>query len=294
MTTAVALTRQGWRKKITEAWQELTTSTVEGIIKVGNLLTKAKANLPHGEWLKLIEKELPITRSTTARFIKIANDERITNVAHALHLPPSWDTLYQLTRLNDKTFDRLLTKGVIRPDLQRNEITRVHNIEMRKKDEARVRNLEPIEGAFKTLIIDPPWDYEWLSVGGASAPKYATMTHEQLLAMPVPAWAERDCHMYLWTTNNFMTRAVDLMQHWGFQHKTVLTWIKTDSKGKPKIGLGTYFRNTTEQVLFGVRGELRTRTASARRATCQPAKPSSARPVRDLPISMRSALRHQG
>jgi N6-adenosine-specific RNA methylase IME4 len=53
-----------------------------------------------------------------------------------------------------------------------------------------------------------------------------------------------------------MTRAVDLMAHWGFQHKTVLTWVK------PRWGLGSYFRNSTEHVLFGVRGELRTRSDS--------------------------------
>jgi N6-adenosine-specific RNA methylase IME4 len=53
-----------------------------------------------------------------------------------------------------------------------------------------------------------------------------------------------------------MTRAVELMAHWGFQHKTILTWVK------PRWGLGSYFRNSTEHVLFGVRGELRTRSDS--------------------------------
>ena len=82
------------------------------------------------------------------------------------------------------------------------------------------------------------------------------MTHEELLALPVGGWAEDDAHLYLWTTNNFMTRAVELMARWGFQHKTVLTWVK------PRWGLGSYFRNSTEHVLFGVRGELRTRSDS--------------------------------
>jgi N6-adenosine-specific RNA methylase IME4 len=121
------------------------------------------------------------------------------------------------------------------------------------KDEERVFSVKPVEGKHKTLIIDPPWDYEWLSLAGRAAPGYATMSHDELLALDVPAWADDNCHLYLWTTNNFMTRAVDLMAHWGFQHKTVLTWIK------PRIGLGSYFRNSTEHVLFGVKGELRTR-----------------------------------
>ncbi len=121
------------------------------------------------------------------------------------------------------------------------------------RDEERVLAVEPVVGKHKTIVIDPPWDYEWLSLAGRATPGYATMTHDELKTLDVAAWADDNCHLYLWTTNNFMTRAVDLMAHWGFQHKTVLTWVK------PRWGLGSYFRNSTEHVLFGVRGELRTR-----------------------------------
>jgi N6-adenosine-specific RNA methylase IME4 len=123
-------------------------------------------------------------------------------------------------------------------------------------DEQRITSLAPRPGKFRTLIIDPPWDYEWLSLAGRAAPGYATMSHEELLAFDLSQWAEENCHLYLWTTNNFMTRAVELMRQWGFQHKTVLTWVK------PRWGLGSYFRNSTEHALFGVRGELRTRSDS--------------------------------
>jgi N6-adenosine-specific RNA methylase IME4 len=133
---------------------------------------------------------------------------------------------------------------------------KIERIEMRAEDEARVRALAPRPGRYRTLVIDPPWDYEWLSLAGRAKPGYATMTHEQLLALDVGAWAEDNCHLYLWTTNNFITRAAELMARWGFSHKTVLTWVK------PKFGLGSYFRNSTEHVLFGVRGELRTRSDS--------------------------------
>jgi N6-adenosine-specific RNA methylase IME4 len=136
---------------------------------------------------------------------------------------------------------------------------KVERAEMKAADEARVKALKPVVGKFRTLVIDPPWDYEWLSLAGRASPGYATMTHEELLRLPVPKWAEDNCHLYLWTTNNFMTRAVDLMRHWGFQHKTVLTWHKLSKKGNNWWGLGSYFRNATEHVLFGVRGEMRTR-----------------------------------
>jgi N6-adenosine-specific RNA methylase IME4 len=133
------------------------------------------------------------------------------------------------------------------------KVTGAHRKLKQARDEAAVMSLEPVEGRHKTLVIDPPWDYEGLSLAGTAAPSYATMTHEELLALPVPDWAEDNCHLYLWTTNNFIARAADLMAHWGFAHKTVLTWVK------PRWGLGSYFRNSTEHVLFGVRGELRTR-----------------------------------
>jgi N6-adenosine-specific RNA methylase IME4 len=121
------------------------------------------------------------------------------------------------------------------------------------RDEARVLTLVQVPGKFSTLVIDPPWDYEWLSLAGRAAPGYATMTHEELLALDVAQWAGDDCMMYLWVTNNFMTRGCDLMAKWGWQHKTVLTWVK------PRIGLGSYFRNTTEHILVGTRGNAKTR-----------------------------------
>ncbi|MCH8099757.1 MAG: recombinase family protein [Proteobacteria bacterium] len=68
-------------------------------------------------------------------------------------------------------------------------------------------------------------------------------------------WAESNCHLYLWTPNNFLPLAVQAMERWGFAHKSVLTWVK------PHFGQGHYFRNGTEQVLFGTLGDLKTRAA---------------------------------
>ena len=134
-------------------------------------------------------------------------------------------------------------------------------VEMRAADEARVLALKPAPGKYRTLVIDPPWDYEWLSLAGRASPGYATMSHEQLLAMAdqVKAWSEENSHLYLWTTNNFMTRAAELVASYGFQHRAVLTWRKMTKSGKEWFGLGSYFRNSTEHVLFATKGKLRTR-----------------------------------
>jgi len=123
----------------------------------------------------------------------------------------------------------------------------------RAQDEQQVLSVQPMQGKYRTILIDPPWDYEGLSLAGRAMPEYAVMDQEQLLALPVAEWAEDTCHLYLWTTNNFMPRAVALMAAWGFEYKTLITWVK------PRIGLGSYFRNSTEHCLFGVRGNLTTR-----------------------------------
>lgn len=127
-------------------------------------------------------------------------------------------------------------------------------------DEERVLALAPVIGKFRTLILDPAWDYDWLSLAGRAKPGYAMQTHEELLALDVKAWADQEAgyHLYLWTTNNFLARACELMAHWGFQHRTVITWIK-----KGAFGLGSYFRNSTEHVLFGTLGDTTTRHAAA-------------------------------
>ncbi len=122
-----------------------------------------------------------------------------------------------------------------------------------KQDEAALLSVKPVVGVYRTIAIDPPWDHEGFSLGGRGAPTYAVMSQEELLSLAVADWADETCHLYLWATNNFVLRAGDLVNAWGFSFKTVLTWVK------PKFGLGSYFRSSTEQVLFAVKGELTTR-----------------------------------
>jgi N6-adenosine-specific RNA methylase IME4 len=89
----------------------------------------------------------------------------------------------------------------------------------------------------------------------------ATQSLEQLRELnPVERWAEATgTHLYLWTTNNFMPEACKLVVQWGFQYRTILTWVKP-----PPFGMGTYFRHSTEHVLFATYGEeTTTRSAAA-------------------------------
>jgi N6-adenosine-specific RNA methylase IME4 len=80
---------------------------------------------------------------------------------------------------------------------------------MRAEDEERVSKLVVRPGKYRALVIDPPWDYEWLSIAGRAKPGYATMAQEELLAIDMQQWTEDNCHIYLWTTNKFIARACD-------------------------------------------------------------------------------------
>ena len=128
----------------------------------------------------------------------------------------------------------------------------------RRDDEIAIKNktFPVITGKFKTILIDPPWDYGNLSLAGRGYPEYAPMSLEKLRELNIDQYAENNSHLYLWCTNNFLYEALKLGEIWGFSYKTVLTWVK------PSIGLGSYFRNNTEQLLFFVKGQLSTRTAN--------------------------------
>ena len=116
-----------------------------------------------------------------------------------------------------------------------------------------VASAPPLTGTFTTIVIDPPWD--WGDEGdvsqlGRARPKYATLPLNKIRELPVPSLADHDAHLYLWTTNRSLPKAFDLLDYWGFRYITCLTWAK------PSMGMGNYFRGSSEHVLFGVRGSL--------------------------------------
>lgn len=108
----------------------------------------------------------------------------------------------------------------------------------------------PTPDTFAAIVIDPPWRYENTITRGAAEDHYPTMSIDELKAIELPA--ADDAHLYLWVTNGFLREGFDLMDAWGFTYKACLTWCK------PQIGMGNYFRNSTEHVYFGLRGSLPT------------------------------------
>ena len=117
--------------------------------------------------------------------------------------------------------------------------------------------------AFGTVLADPPWQFQ--NRTGKVAPehrrlsRYPTLTQPEIEAIPVASACAGDAHLYLWVPNALLQAGLDVMEHWGFTYKTNLVWHKVRKDGGPDgRGVGFYFRNTTELVLFGVRGKLRT------------------------------------
>lgn len=112
---------------------------------------------------------------------------------------------------------------------------------------------------FKTILADPPWQFQ--NRTGKMAPehkrlsRYPTMKLEEIEALPVADIADDGCHLYLWVPNALLPDGLEVMKAWGFQYKTNIVWEKVRKDGGPDgRGVGFYFRNVTELLLFGVRG----------------------------------------
>lgn len=89
--------------------------------------------------------------------------------------------------------------------------------------------------------------------------RYQTMATDELARLPVGELAKPASHIYLWCPNALLADGLRLMEAWGFTYKTNLVWYKVRKDGGPDgRGVGFYFRNVTELVLFGVKGKLRT------------------------------------
>lgn len=114
--------------------------------------------------------------------------------------------------------------------------------------------------SFRTILADPPWQF--VNRTGKMAPehrrlsRYSTMTLDEIMAMPVSAAAADTSHLYLWVPNALLPEGLRVMEAWGFNYKSNIVWHKIRKDGgSDGRGVGFYFRNVTEVILFGVRGK---------------------------------------
>ena len=121
----------------------------------------------------------------------------------------------------------------------------------------------PRHQLYGTILADPPWRFA--NRTGKMAPehrrlsRYSTMSMDEIYELPVSDISLDQSHLYLWVPNALIQQGLEVMEAWGFTYKTNLVWYKIRKDGGPDgRGVGFYFRNVTELVLFGVRGSLRT------------------------------------
>lgn len=146
-------------------------------------------------------------------------------------------------------------------------------------------------GPFTTIVADPPWHYRdrvnaknvraaieagyGVALRGRKGAEgfYQTLPTDVICSLPVEAVADENAHLYLWTTNAHMKDALKVVEAWGFVQKTIRTWVK------PGMGMGRYYRNNTEHVLFCVRGSLPGRVHNLKTAFAAKKARHSAKPA---------------
>ena len=113
---------------------------------------------------------------------------------------------------------------------------------------------------FATIYADPPWRFQ--NRTGKVAPenkrlnRYETMSLDEIMALPVSQISAERSHLYLWIPNALLPDGLAVMKAWGFEYKGNIIWEKVRKDGAPDgRGVGFYFRNVTEMLLFGVRGK---------------------------------------
>lgn len=123
---------------------------------------------------------------------------------------------------------------------------------------------------FKTILADPPWRF--LNRTGKIAPehrrlaRYGTMTVDEIAALPVAEICDTTAHLYLWVPNALLPEGLQVMRAWGFNYKSNIVWHKLrNDGGSDGRGVGFYFRNVSELILFGTRGKNARTLAPGRR-----------------------------
>ncbi len=120
--------------------------------------------------------------------------------------------------------------------------------------------LKQLHGRYATILADPPWRFA--NRTGKMAPehkrllRYPTMSIDEIKRLPVAQLAAPKAHLYLWVPNALLSWGLQVVETWGFEYKSTITWYKVRKDGGPDgRGVGFYFRNVTELVLFGVKGK---------------------------------------
>jgi len=230
-----------------------------------------------GQWIKIVQdiKEKSKTqhkssmsnaarlrdRDTSGKFIKAGEKQKTTTNTkrkkYQIH-----EIIAKASGVSPRTVSNALWLEQISPDLfdqVANGITTITKARAQIKIKEKERLIEEIQksknefpknGPFDVLVVDPPWRYETRKDDPSHqgfAP-YPDMALEDILSLPIQKLSSQDSILWLWTTNAFVRQALQCIENWGFQEKTILTWVKT------KPGTGNWLRGQTEHAILATRG----------------------------------------
>jgi N6-adenosine-specific RNA methylase IME4 len=188
---------------------------------------------------------------------KVSHDATLSELGISRSQSSRWQRIASLPEAAFESYIELALES-------RREMTTAGALKLAKQTRDVVGPLPRLpDGMFRTITADPPWQYDNRSTRGAAEDHYGTLSISQLtgdeplpdgsnLAKQIQDRTHNEAHLYLWTTAGFLRDAFDVMDAWGFTYKTFLVWCK------PQMGMGNYFRISSEPVLFGVKGGLRT------------------------------------
>lgn len=116
---------------------------------------------------------------------------------------------------------------------------------------------------YRSIVIDPPWEYNNAAKGlnGTAKEQYECMSIGELKSLPINLWADSEgCVLWMWITNPMLNKGFKLLDYWGFEYKTTLTWVKMCKNGQPFTGIGFYLRGSTEHCLIATKNHQSFRT----------------------------------
>jgi hypothetical protein len=140
MAQEIAKTRKQWADEINAAC----TQAITAYLEIGRKLVAAKEAMPHGEFLAMIEVDLPFSTSKADRLMRIASDERIS--AHGPNLPQAWRTVYELSKLDDDTFQKGIASGAINPRMTRADAARIVGVNVTHQP-SKAPSIRPVYAA---------------------------------------------------------------------------------------------------------------------------------------------------
>ena len=242
------------KRRSLDVWADVVRADLEralqGLLDAGLHLHEARAQHP-GEFVSWLNSGAAgIKKSYAYMLMAVAANDAL--VQHAGNLPADTTALYELTRLSSRQLTSAIKAGEIRPDTPRQQVRAV--VARRRGREASAEPPRLPVGRFRTLVIDPPWEWQNTATRSSAVRHYETMTFEALGDIELPL--APDAHAYVWVPNALLRDVFDsgLLDAWKLDYRCLLTWHKLESAP----GIGNWFRNNTEQVVFCTRGVLPT------------------------------------